>query len=869
MATNDIEEPWYDDGVDSDGVEQPPTQAVGAATKLLLMFTAIKVGGAAVMVAMQLESPRVSTGTVPSAFVILHLLAFGGAGAVLLIANARDRRTTALGAVLLLIASAFATGHFADVVRHTPLDRWLSPVYPDAFLGYYLARFIGEFPARSATSSSATLLRALRSSALTLGWSLFLANALIGWRLIPASWSWTSLFLRRSAGGTLYWTLIFAIVLLLLPLTLSGTRALPVEERRRIRMFWASFVIGFAPLVVFIVLGALPHVGPSITAWTLGDGPMSVIQLSLASIPGTVAYAVLVRRLLPARVVIRQAVRYLFARSVMTAAFVAPLALLVVHIYVHRHETIAQAFSGRLTALTVVVAVAGLALFAREPGLRLIDRWFFREAYDAREVLVRLTADSRRVHRIEELVAIVTAGIDRALRPDALAILVRDRSRSQFVSPFGAVEPVPCSSVLAEILAVTADPLDVSDHNRRAMRWLPRAERQWLVDSRSRLLLALRASDGGLLGFVTLGERKSELPFSREDKRLLVAIAEAAALTIEHHAVREEPSGAEDWWRVGATPQGSVGECDRCGLVQLHVPSCAECGSSVSTAQIPRLMFGKFQFQRRVGRGAMGVVYEVRDLSLDRTVAIKTLPGTSPEHSERLRLEAKAMAAVTHPNLAMIHGAESWRGRPMLVCEYMTHGTLAEMLSARTLSIDEALHLGISLANALSVIHAAGLLHRDIKPSNIGFAHDRVPKLLDFGLVRMLTAGGVRGQVTPYAASDSVASLTITNSLVGTPLYVAPESVRGSAPTVAFDLWSLSVLLLEATTGHHPFRGATVEETLRRVCEFHPGDLLDDLRARCRPLAVHLERALAKDPSARLRSAAHVADALRAILRLL
>jgi GAF domain-containing protein len=801
-------------------------------------------------------------------FVVIQLLCFGGTGIWLLIANAEDARTTYLGAVLLLIASAFATGHYADLAQLTSMGGWLIPVYPDSFLGYYLARFIAEFPPRDPQSPSARLIRILGALALGAGWSLFVANAIVGWHLFPGLSKWASPLLRRSAGGTIYWTLVFVVVLLLLIVALTGTQPLPAEERRRVRVFWGAFAIGFAPLVAIVVLGVVPHVGPAATQWALTGVPLFYVHASLASIPLTVSYAVLVRRILPVRVVVRQAVRYLLARSVVTAGFLIPLVFLILHSYTHRNLTIAQAFSGHFRTLAAIGGVAGLALLCREDILRFLDRRFFREEYDAREVLVRLTGESRRVHRIEELVALVTAGIDRALRPEPVAILVRDRSRSQFVSPFGSVEPLPCSSVLADILNASNEPLDVSLQPAHGLAWLPRAERQWLVDSRSRLLLALRASDGGLLGLVTLGERKSELPFSREDRRLLIAIAESAALTIEHHAVRSESAEEDDWWRVGAAPHGSAMECEACGRVQVRVEACVECGGVVLEAQVPRLMFGKFQFERRVGRGAMGIVYEVRDLSLDRTVAIKTLPGTSPEHAERLRLEAKAMAAVTHPNLATIHGAESWRGRPMLVCEFMAHGTLADRLVHSVLTVNETLALGIALADALRVIHGAGLLHRDIKPSNIGFAHDSSPKLLDFGLVRMLAAGGVRSQaVSDREESDPLASLTMTNSLIGTPLYLAPEAIAGSAPSVSFDLWSLNVLLLEAATGHHPFRAQSIEETLRRVCECGVTELLDHVSGRCSPLAMYLERALAKDPTVRLRSAVQVAEALREIAR--
>jgi hypothetical protein len=848
----------------------PPASPLSWPTKALVALAFVKVVGATVMLAIHFDSPSLAATAVPVAFVVLQLLAFGGAGAVLLLGHARDSRTAHLGVVLLLVASAFATSHFGDLVRLIGLGRWALPLYPDAFLGYYLARFVEEFPRRAATSPAARAIRALMWAALFVDVALFAANAVAGWHVLSTVPGWLEVLVRRSAGGTPYWTVTFIVVLWLLPLTLTGLRQLALEERRRVRLFWLAFIVGLGPLVLTVVLGAVPGAGPRLTRWALHSWANSAIHLALVTLPVAVSYAVLVKRILPARVVIRQAVSYLFARWLVTAAFLLPVTLFLVHAYTHRDQTIAVALSGRGGWLVAGASLAGVALLAREDILRLVDRWFFREAYDAREVLAGLIGESRRVHRIDELVALVTAGIDRALRPESVAVLVRDQSSSQFVSLFGSVDPLPCSSVLAEVLGAFSEPLDVSLDNAGGFGWLPRTERQWLVDGRSRLLVPLRASDGAVLGLVTLGERKSELPFSREDRRLLQAIADSGALTIENHAVRVGTvhDGLGDWWGVGSVPPVQAGECAVCGRVQSgSLARCTECGGDLTPAQIPRLMFGKFQFERRVGRGAMGVVYEVTDLSLDRTVAIKTLPGTSPEHSQRLRLEAKAMAAVTHRNLATIHGAESWRGRPMLICEYMTHGTLASRLLQGVVPIPEVLSLGIALADALHVIHTAGLLHRDIKPSNIGFVQDWVPKLLDFGLVHMLTRGPLPETPTDQSTGDLLSSLSVTHDLVGTPLYLSPEATLGHRPTTSFDLWSLNVLLLEAITGQHPFRGQTVDETLRRIREGHLLDALTVVRGQSQLLAAHFERALATDPSARPQTAVHLADSLRVVLR--
>lgn len=230
------------------------------------------------------------------------------------------------------------------------------------------------------------------------------------------------------------------------------------------------------------------------------------------------------------------------------------------------------------------------------------------------------------------------------------------------------------------------------------------------------------------------------------------------------------------------------------------------------TAPLPFVLANKFRVVRRIGSGGMGVVYEAIDLSLDRAVALKTLPRLDLEGARRLRAEARAMAAVTHPNLAVIYDAESWNGVPILVVELLRGGTLGDLIRTRgNLSAWEAIALGRVLALALVKLHGCGIIHRDIKPSNIGFTEDGAPKLLDFGLARALEIvvepGGeapAHGGLTRVPRVGRAVGLGIASGLAGTPLYFPPEAIDGQPPDVSFDLWAFSLVLLEAILGRHP-----------------------------------------------------------------
>ncbi len=135
------------------------------------------------------------------------------------------------------------------------------------------------------------------------------------------------------------------------------------------------------------------------------------------------------------------------------------------------------------------------------------------------------------------------------------------------------------------------------------------------------------------------------------------------------------------------------------------------------------------------------------------------------------------MATVSHGNLALLYGLEFWRGAPMLVMEFLEGGTLAEHLQRRTLTLRETIDLGTHLADALGVLHSAGILHRDVKPSNIGFTADGTAKLLDFGLARLLPRGPIE---SPHATAvgDSTWSINLSTEVGGvrgTPAYLSPQ----------------------------------------------------------------------------------------------
>jgi len=249
----------------------------------------------------------------------------------------------------------------------------------------------------------------------------------------------------------------------------------------------------------------------------------------------------------------------------------------------------------------------------------------------------------------------------------------------------------------------------------------------------------------------------------------------------------------------------------------------------------------------------MGVVYRATDLNLHRDVAIKVLPRATPEMVSRLKREARAMAAVTHQNLAIIHGVETWQGTPLIVQEYLAGGTLAARLSAAPMKMAEIWDLGITLAEVLHHLHTHGVIHCDIKPSNLGFTDHGIVKVLDFGLARIVheARAASSGTTRPQAEVSASAALEPSAGWFGTPHFMSPEAALGQKPSPSFDLWALAVVLFEAVAGRRPFQGDSAFEILAHVVRGPTPDIRTIRPDTPEPAAAFFEAALSHDPSRR------------------
>ena len=220
---------------------------------------------------------------------------------------------------------------------------------------------------------------------------------------------------------------------------------------------------------------------------------------------------------------------------------------------------------------------------------------------------------------------------------------------------------------------------------------------------------------------------------------------------------------------------------------------------------------GPYEIVAALGAGGMGEVYKARDTRLDRTVAVKILPSADPEQLQRFEREARAIAALSHPNICTLHDVGHDSGTHFLVVEYLEGETLADRLKEGPLALELLLDLAIQIADALDTAHASHISHRDLKPLNVFVTKRGVPKVLDFGLAKMdpLRAGGRPADDSNVPTMIPEAQLTSPGTALGTVAYMSPEQARGEDTDYRTDLFSFGAVLYEMATGRPAFPGRT------------------------------------------------------------
>jgi serine/threonine-protein kinase len=237
----------------------------------------------------------------------------------------------------------------------------------------------------------------------------------------------------------------------------------------------------------------------------------------------------------------------------------------------------------------------------------------------------------------------------------------------------------------------------------------------------------------------------------------------------------------------------------------------------------PAAHLGDFEILRQIGRGASGVVYEARQISLERHVAIKVLvAGITADAVQlhRFEREARALAVLNHPNIVTIHSVEHIDHVHFISMELVRGQSLANQIPEGGMPVQRLLDIAISLADALSSAHERRIIHRDLKPANIMIDPEERLKVLDFGLAKLRP----QHRTVPASTGSITAGLdmTLEGTLIGTIPYMSPEQAEGRDLDHRSDLFSLGTILYEMATGRRPFQGASASETVNSILRDHP-----------------------------------------------
>jgi serine/threonine-protein kinase len=286
---------------------------------------------------------------------------------------------------------------------------------------------------------------------------------------------------------------------------------------------------------------------------------------------------------------------------------------------------------------------------------------------------------------------------------------------------------------------------------------------------------------------------------------------------------------------------------------------------------------GRYEIRSPLGAGGMGEVYLAQDTRLDRRVALKILPDDVAANQDRMRRfvqEAKAAAALNHPNIAHIYEIGKSEGTNFIAMEFIDGVTLREKIHRERTELRKLLRYLQHVAEGLAKAHAAGIVHRDLKPDNIMITRDGHAKILDFGLAKLIETQlmeAVEGENFGDAATAIMQQHSTPGMIMGTVGYMSPEQAQGKTDQIdqRSDIFSFGCILFEAATGHKPFEGDSVVKSLHSLI-YEPAPQIKDLNPSAPPdLQRIIRRCLAKDPEERSQAIKDVAIELKELRRAL
>src|SRR5688572_8692460 len=427
---------------------------------------------------------------------------------------------------------------------------------------------------------------------------------------------------------------------------------LDADERRRIQIVVFT---GVPAVFAYALKTGLPLVldllgMPIALPWPVEAVLQAIILLPAFGLP----YAVAVRRVFSPRTVLRRSLQYAFARRTLTFLVALPIVALAGSLVRQRDMSLSMIVSGRPLFYLFFLAMLGVALKYRDAAQRWLDRQFFRTEYHAREILVSLAGRVSYETDARELLAMVVTQIDSALHPQSLTILASDSrhdakasGRFEQVASLGIdAAPLASESGIITLLKWSDKPLEIFlDDEQSPVARVPPADRAWLASLDAALLVPIFAGGSDprpLVGVISLGQKRSEEPYTAEDRELLRGIAVQMGVAVDLSRLRKQDGSSS--MACGAAADATP----------TFTPTVIVGGSGSSSISVGALVDGKYRVDSIIGQGGMGAVFRAWDVRLERPVAIKVVRAdliANPDSRARFNRESKIVARLQHPSI--------------------------------------------------------------------------------------------------------------------------------------------------------------------------------------------------------------------------
>jgi hypothetical protein len=615
-------------------------------------------------------------------------------------------------------------------------------------------------------------------------------------------------------------------------------KILPVggSDRRRVKILVIGQSLPLFPTVVAAAISALGELaGASALLLAYGETIRRLTNALAIAGPLSFGYAIVRHRVLGFRLTVRLGIQYVLAQNALRTAVAVPLAWLAYTVITRPDQTVGELlFTGSARLNLVVMVLAGIGLQYRTQLAEAIDRRFFRAAYDAEGILRRLVEAVKLADSAAEIAETASREIGTALHVERVLAFYRNAAAGEFTIGYSShvvtnksqmSDESPMIRHIGELGgAQTVDELRASATPR---------EIAWLEDLGIELVIPMTGIDQDVVGLLMVGGKRSEEPFTSQDRGLLQLVAAQIGSVYEVLSLREQVGRQADLQSevlasIDERHINLVKECPQCGrCYDRTAERCTDDGQPLAfTMPVERTLGGKYRLDRLVGRGGMGAVYEALDLRLNRIVALKVIKGSSFHNTSarrRFAREAQACARLTHPAIVRVYDYGAFENSASyLVMEYVRGRTWRQELDRlAAFTPAAAADLLDQVMDGMEAAHASGVLHRDLKPDNLVIAaadhgHAVQVKILDFGLAKVRESG-----------FDDPKSQTMAGVAMGTFGYMSPEQLAAGDVDARTDVYSIGVVALESLTGRlpafgpnfHPLIEAEVERRLVQAAQ--------------------------------------------------